>query len=124
MRRHMSKEAVHPNHWPKLSDETQHFIDSDEFASELFDMMRNKAWIAINWYDKAKTNRNIVRWVPQKGGGDCYLIYPADMNAHEYHGMYDALMLYAKTVGRDDVYDELNNLRDAFTWVDMTEDMT
>lgn len=121
MRRHMSKDAVHPNHWPELSNETQYFIDSDEYANELYQEMRNTAWLAINWYDKAEKDREVTRWIPQGGGGDCYLIYPADENAHKYHAMYDALTLYAKVVGREDVWNELNELRDSFLWLDMSE---
>lgn len=119
--RHMSKNAVHPEHWPVLSDKTQHFIDSDKYASELFGMMRDCAWRAIDWYELAEKDREVTRWVPQDGGGDCYLIYPADEAANEYHGIYDALMLYAKTTGHEDAWNELSNLREAFTWLDMEE---
>lgn len=121
MRRHMSKDAVHPDHWPKLSEKTKQFINADEYAFHLFMMMQDTAETAMEWYDRAENDKGITRWVPQDGGGDCFLIYPADDAAHQYHGMYDALMLYAKMTGHDDVWYELGEHRDAFLWLDVRE---
>lgn len=121
MKRKMAKHVVRPEHWPSLSKETMQFIDSDEFAKKLFAQMWDTADRAFDWYDEAEKNREIARWIPQGGGGDCFLIYPGDENAHECSALYDALELYAKVQGHNDVVDELGNLRHAFLWYDRTE---
>lgn len=121
MRRHMSKNVIHPEHWPELSDGTMGFIESDEFASKLFERMRDSAWTATDWYEYAEKNRDVTRWVPREGGGDCFLIVPGDEAAYEFSGMYDALALYAETMGRKDVSDELHNMSVWFTCYDMSE---
>lgn len=121
MKRHMSKDVVKPEHWPELSERTKQFINADKYAFHLFLMMKEHAEDAASWYDRAESDREIARWIPQGGGGDCFLIYPGDTAAHMYHGMYDALMLYAKMTGHDDVWYELGELRDTFLWLDLKE---
>lgn len=121
MKRHMARSIVRPEHWPKLSKGTMEFIESDKYASRLFTKMRNTAESATDWYDRAEKDREIARWIPQGGGGDCFLIYPGETDSSECVAMYDALVLYVSVIGQTDVYDELSNLREAFVWLDMEE---
>lgn len=121
MERHMAKIIVHPEHWPELSKNTMDFIEHDEYADRLFEMMYSAGWRAIDWYEYAEKDSEIARWVPDDGDGDCFLVLPGDMAANEFQGMYDALTLYAEVKGRTDVSDELNVMSLFFTCIDRTE---
>ena len=122
--RHMAKDVVNPDHWPTLSEETQRVIRKHEYAHHLFMSMRERAKVATDWYELAESDREIARWVPQGGGGDCYIIYPGEINARECGGMFDALLLYLqlqRTEECDAAWNELRDMRELFFLFDKEE---
>ena len=123
--RKLVRHVVRPEHWPELSEKTKEFIMADEYTRSLWNLMRRNAEIATDWYDAAERgDKDVAKWVPQGGGGDCYTVYPGDEAAFRCDGLYDALMLYVKTSKRQgfgDVWYELSTKRDLFTWIDSFE---
>jgi len=101
MKRHMARNDMNLNEFEvRLSDETRQWIDNDPAAKVMYDTIIDSTRKATDWYNMAVNNPEITKWVPQQGGGDCYLVYPAEMLSQEALSAKFMLLRYAESIGR------------------------
>lgn len=84
----------------RLDPTAMRWVRGDTAARSMYDVFVKGMTNSAAWCREAESDTRITRWVPQGGGGDCFLVYPAETAAARAHGALDALTDYAYAIGR------------------------
>ena len=92
----------------RLSKDTKEWIDNDVAAKLMYDELVWYAGQATAWYDTAEKDPTITRWVPQNGGGDCFVSLPGYSVSESTRTLRFLLPAYARKLNLHDIADNIN----------------
>ena len=92
----------------RLSKDTKEWINSDVAAKLMYNELIWHAKHATAWYDAAEEDPTITRWVPQGGGGDCFISLPGHNDAEARRTLRFLLPAYARKLNLHNIADDIN----------------